>query len=185
MFGVSTTHKVFSTEIPDLSSGLALKILNKASATTVIDMQLSRTGERQGTIFSKCSSLPKYLIDLLTIQVFSKLEQGADCVPWDEAPRNGRNPLFEPFWQQLIALSWDEELGSASQLILISAARQLVNASEVSQALATLFGSSRSLYAAAGVFSELAWQIQDRAFLEQVTQRLQDAQVCAIYYSLA
>jgi hypothetical protein len=44
-------------------------------------------------------------------------------------------------------------------------------------ALATLFGSARSLSAAAGVFSELAWQIQDREFLKGIALVLKRVQV--------
>lgn len=111
------------------------------------------------------------------IQVFSKLEQTADSQVWEWAPREGsRNPFLEPFWLQLTALSTDEELGAPARIPLVSAARKLVSQQEMGDALATLFGSARSLSAAAGVFSELAWQIQDREFLKGIALVLKRVQ---------
>lgn len=62
-------------------------------------------------------------------------------------------------------------------VLQVSAARQLVSLQDIRASLATLFSNARSLCAAAGAFSELAWQIQDRDFLRTVTLALKGVQV--------
>ena len=119
-----------------------------------------------------------FLFTNLLWQVFSKLQPQPDSEAWNESPHDGRNPLLEPFWLQLLSLAWDPELGEAACLVIVGAARQRLGLAQARQALATLFSSPRSLYAAAGVFSELAWQIQSRAYLQQVFMHVQERQVC-------
>lgn len=114
-------------------------------------------------------------------QVFSKLQPESDSWVWEEAPRSGRKPYLEAFWLQMVALSWDPELGAAASLPIVSAARSSVSLPAICQALAVLFCSPCSLHAAAGVFSELAWQVEDREFLSQVASHLQDVQVLLLW----
>ncbi len=66
----------------------------------------------------------------------------------------------------------------------VSAARQLVSLQEMGSALAALFTRPRSLLSAAGIFSELAWQIQDREFLKGIAAELKGSQASIILESM-
>lgn len=110
-------------------------------------------------------------------QVFSKLKSWPNSEAWNEAPHDSSNPLLEPFWLQLLSLCSDPELGEAACSVVIGAARQQLGLAQACQSLSALFSNSRSLYAAAGMFSKMAWQIQNRAFVQQVFSHVQDRQV--------
>lgn len=111
--------------------------------------------------------------------MLSKLPSEADSHEWVPTC-SGRNPLLEAFWLDLLALSCDSEFSQAAEALIIAAARQSVSLASTCQALATLFSTGRSLYAAAGIFSELAWQVQDRRFLQEIVRHLQEIQVCIL-----
>ena len=109
--------------------------------------------------------------------MFSKLPEGKDSQAWEQPPANRRSPVHEPFWTSLLALTADPELGFAAKVPVISAARQVVSLQEISNALCVLFADPRALLAAAGVFSELAWQMGDPGFLRSVAEQLESVQV--------
>ena len=109
-------------------------------------------------------------------QVFSKLQPKADCWSWDIASSD-RTLLLEPFWLKLITLSWDSDLAQDACVPILGAACASISLSEIRAALTRLFSCTHSLHAAAGVFSELAWQIQDQAFHLEIASSLQKAQV--------
>lgn len=113
----------------------------------------------------------------IILQVFSKLRQEPDSMAWEPPPQNRRNPFLEPFWLQLLALTADGELGQAARVPLISAARRIASLADITESLIVLFADSKTLLAAAGVFSELAWQIRDRAFLRFVADQLEKIRV--------
>ena len=113
----------------------------------------------------------------MSCQVFSKLPEGKDSQAWEQPPANRRSPVDEPFWTSLLALTADPELGPAAKVPVISAARQVVSLPDISNALCTLFADPRALLPAAGVFSELAWQMSDQGFLRRVAEQLESMQV--------
>ena len=170
-------------------TSVSVRLLSCKADIAQLAMPCSLSKEAVLTLPSICSFRRRYadynfqvkaaaLLIQFIWQVFSKLEAQPDSEAWNEAPPDGRNPLLEPFWLQLLSVSWTPELGEAACFIIVAAARQQLGLKQACQALSTLFSSSRSLYAAAGLFSELAWQIHSRGFVLQVFSHVQEKQVC-------